>query len=244
MLQWGWTKGAYKQHWINTNISPLGASKCVDDGRHPSEETFVLQSPTTPAPLKKPTPWHAPIPSPTSAIRSVIMADPPIPTDPSTQLDIPPLPASTVTPGILFENTPSNPHRNSIYWLNMQTYANQEAQMYPFSLSDRSTEPLSYDNSGSVRFLSHPPPYMPKSLDGLVPDPPRMMGVRPRFNGAPVPTFVPHPSMTQQFMHGSTFPGSTFPAQNINRRHSSDYPNTQRASFNPSSQLPYMPDME
>ena len=244
MQQWGWTKGAYKQQWIDTK-KPLNAPvKHADDGRYQNEETSVLNSPATPTP-KKPAPWHAPIPSPTTAIRTAVVSEPAILTEPTIQRVSPSLPTPSITPaGIVFENPPSNPQRSSIYWPDMQSYATQQARMYPVPESDRSSEPVQYGNSVSVRFLSQSGPYIPKSLDGIVPDPPIMMGIRPRFNGEPVATFVPPPSMMQDYMHGGTFPESTFPSQQINRRHSSYNPNTQSTHFNPSSQLPYMPDME
>jgi hypothetical protein len=245
MQQWGWTRGAYKQHWIYNNARPERILKYPDDAAQESEETSVLQSPTTPTPSKRPIPWHAPIPSPTSAIRSTAMADPPILTELVPQ-STPQVPQAPMIPPseIHLETNPSDPSRSSIFWPEMQSYATQQASSYVLPVPERSLDPVSYENPAAARFINAPSPYIPKSLDRLVPDPPNMMGIRPRFNGEPVTTFVPHPSMMQQFMHGSTFPGNTFPSPSINRRHSTENPSTPGAPFNPSSQYSYMPGME
>ena len=241
MQQWGWTKGAYKQQWMHIKKPVNTPIKYLDDGRYQNEEMSVLNSPPTPTP-KKPAPWHAPIPSPTTAIRTGVMPEPAILIEPGIQHVSPSLPTSTAA--IIFENTASNPQRNSIYWPDMQSYATQQARMYPMPESDKSSEPGPYENSVSARFVSQSAPYIPKSLDGIVPDPPIMMGIRPRFNGEPVATFVPPPSMMQDYLHGGTFPESTFPSQQINRRHSSYNSSTPSIDFNPSSHLPYLPDIE
>ena len=125
---------------------------------------------------------------------------------------------------------------SSVNWSHMQSHPSIQPQLYPFQMQPTVQSTPQFHSSQYHQFVPQPlSRYVPKSLDGLVPDPPDMMGIRPAFNGDPIPTFAPHPSMLVPFSHGSTFPTQ------VPRRNSVNNP--PMPNYNPSSQLPYMPDM-
>jgi hypothetical protein len=238
MQHWGWVKGTYKQQWVPKNKKILAFSSSEsEEGNHASEETTILETrnddPPKPSP-RKPS-WHGPIPSPTTAIRSAALAQPTIMTQPATTLDGLHAPASLTSPTATFTDStmPMNTRDASVFWPPMQTYPSNQPQIYQFHM------PTTFQSTPQLhqsQFTSHTPfRYIPKSLDSLVPDPPDMMGIRPAFNGDPIPTFTPQPSMLATFSHDSTFPPQ------VNRRSSVN--NSQNPNYHPSSQLPFMSDM-
>jgi hypothetical protein len=243
MQDWGWTKGKYRE-WIPKHKKLVEIRESEPDDDHDvSDETAVLgphEGNTSEVSTQKGSAWHAPIPSPTTAILSV-------PTNQTTAISHP-----ASLDELQNSITPTSPNttladssmvmcdRNSpFFWGHPPNYQSHQPQIYPFQMS------TTFPNSPELQSQSHqhmpPPPqapssqYVPKSLDGLVPDPPVMLGIRPAFNGAPVPLFSPHPSTMGPFIHGSTFPPQ------VARRNSID--DLQSSDFNPSMHLPFMQDL-
>ena len=242
MQQWGWIKGPYNKQWTPKNQQLLHVSKSEsDEDNFVSDETAILdtqKAPTQKTSLVKPTGLYAPIPSPTTAIRSAASAQPAIMTHVATTFDNLHNSATLTSPIATFgDSTITMTNQNSnLFFSQMPTYPSQQTPLYSFQ-----PQP-SFQNMVPFQQQSHhqqfpPPPhgYIPKSLDGLVSDPPDMMGIRPAFNGDPIQTFAPHPSLMGPFSNSSTFPPQ------INRRHSVNNPHVQ--NYNSSSQLQFMPDM-
>jgi hypothetical protein len=109
-------------------------------------------------------------------------------------------------------------------------------QPHPYSFPMHSTyQDMAHFQPPHHYIPQQPPRYTPKSLDGLVPDPPGMMGMRPAPQGVPVPTFSPHPSMMNAFSHDNSFPS------HLPRRNTVNIPTN--LDYNPLSHQHYMSDM-
>ena len=229
MQEWGWIKGSYGQQWTpkNKRLLELGESES-DEDNIASDETAILETQNIASqiisPAKAPS-WKAPIPSPTTAIRSVPLTQPAIITEAAAAFDD--LNDSASPTAIFGDSTMTTTDRNSELFFSQTQYPSQQTPMYAFQMQSNFQNTLQFQNQSQQEYIPQPVHrYVPKSLDGIVPDPPDMMGIRPAFNGEPIPTFAPHPSMMEAFSHGTTFP-----RQNVN--------NPQIRNYNYSSQIPY-----
>ena len=237
MKRWGWHRGGYRE-WVANNKRVLQVSDSESDEKNGgSDETDILEHATA-APQQtlavNMQPWEKNLPSPTTAIRPVSRTNI---TDMSTNggqvfdfQDHGVAVASSITP---FNNTATAiDDRNATLFLNSNYDLNQ-SHNYPFPMHPTYLDTSQFQHQQYLP-QQHQTRYTPKSLDGLVPDPPGMMGMRPAPHGAPVPTFAPPPSMMGAFAHDSSFPSQ------INRRNTVNIPpNTE---YNLLSHHHYMTD--
>lgn len=224
MKRWGWHKGGYRQ-WVANNKRVLQVSDSESDDRlGGSEETDILETSKS-APQHTHAinnqEWPRTLPSPTTAIRPVASTNiPDLSTNNGHVFDFQnhhPVNTLTSPNGPFNSATTPMEDRNAALFLNPQYDLNQP-QTYPFPV-----QPTYIDTSHFQQYLSQQNRYTPKSLDGLVPDPPGMMGMRPAPHGAPVPTFAAPPSMMGAFTHDSSFPSQSTRRNTVNIPPSSDY---------------------
>jgi hypothetical protein len=243
MEKWGWKTGGYRQ-WVpkHKRLLDVGGESDSDEGNAASDETSILENNnagTQPTSVNKPKYFHAPIPSPTTAIRSI----PPTPA-PSTMIPHSTGALTEFQNGSVVITSPTTTftdpsmtmadQNSALFWSTTQGYTpTQQSQFYPYSMPPtfQPTPQFSQESRQHLISQTHSH-YIPKSLEHIVPDPPEIMGIRPSLNETPITAFVPHPSLMGHFAHDTTFPQAT-------RRTS----NLQNGGYNPSSQLQYMPDL-
>ena len=225
MKRWGWLRSGQRS-WVANSKKVLQVSESEsDEGIGGSDETDILET-SKAAPQQAPavnvSDWskHT-LPSPTSALRPV---PPTSTTDMSTnsghifnfQNHHPVTTPTSLGP---FNNaTSTTEDRNTAYFFTPQYDLNQ-TPTFPYPV-----QPPYFDASHfQQQYVPQQNRYVPKSLDGLVPDPPGMMGMRPAPHGVPVPTFAAPPSMMNVFTHDSSFPSHTTRRNTVNIPPNSDY---------------------
>jgi len=241
MKRWGWHRGGYRE-WVVNNKRVLQVSDSESDEKNGgSDETDILEtakadSQANDVNLQE---WPRNLPSPTTAIRP---ASTPNLTDMSPTGGGPvfdfqnPHSVTVTSPLTSFNNNTTNPmeDRNAALFLPANYDLNQ-THNYSFPMHTTYVDPSQFQHAHAQYDAQQQPRYTPKSLDGLVPDPPGMMGMRPAPHGAPVPTFAPHPSMLGAFTHDSSFPSQSTRRNTVNIPLNSEY--------NPLSHQHYMTDM-
>ena len=241
MEKWGWMLGAHRK-WAPKNKSVSAAipfdSESDDQYAAVSDETSVLASKSPETSSTRTPTWHAPIPSPTTAILSGTSTHPSILTkmpemypepimDPGSYIP-PSMPTMAFVDSTLPTPMASVDRDASSVWTDSFPAYPQSLPNH-FAGSMHSTfQPLSSMQSPMRPQPMYAPPvarYTPKSLDNLIPDPPQMMGHRPVFNGEPV-TFVAQQPTFEAFAHDTTFggrPNPSIPHSNPSYTHPPDH---------------------
>jgi hypothetical protein len=238
MKRWGWHRGGYRE-WVVNNKRVLQVSDSeTDEKAGGSDETDILETtradPGNPPSVSSIQEWPRNLPSPTTAIRPASTVLPDMSANGGHVFEFQ-NPHSVTLTSPIFNNNATNPmeDRNAALFL-PSNYDLNQTHNYSFPIHPAYMDPAQF-HAQAQYVAQQQNRYTPKSLDGLVPDPPGMMGMRPAPHGAPVPTFAPHPSMLGAFTHDSSFPSQPTRRNTVNIPPNSEY--------NPLSHQHYMTDM-
>jgi len=253
MKKWGWKTGGYRQ-WVPKNKSMLKVEETESDEGTASEVSVTDTRTQTTSPSVKIPSWNAPIPSPSTAVRT-------FPNDTFPTLPQPSLHSFTDLQSqhpTLTSPQPFDPEgtvnmldrdHNIAFWSSaLPQSLNQPLNphtLYPRPLQSAYATTFAPDHPRPSYLPHHQGSYTAKSLSSLVPDPPEMLGIRPAVSGEQVPVFVPPAgyAVGSMFRHDSTFPGHFQQPRNSRGQAAQQQPQNQSFDSNGPLNFQYLPDM-
>ena len=228
MEKWGWSQGGYRR-WVYKYKSSKVHSKPTNSDSEDyhaikSDDTVTVgqpsKSPETPC-IKMPS-WHAPIPSPETAILASVDNEPRkklpevgnVPMSYAPPRDPPPLAepfvASRLPIPVMHQETVP------IWTPAPASYPPNYPSPYILPVMSSTFQPQLQSNQYHRQEPTVPAQpvarYVPKPLDHLIPPLPQMMGHKPVFNGTPT-TFIADPVLFEPFAHDTTFSGRPNPSR-------------------------------